>query len=70
MKKLVNTQEQLFDVIETLLKQEPNIENKLLLAENIILQAVIWGSNNGYEGLGLLENCKMEWVKLVEEHVE
>jgi hypothetical protein len=62
-------EQKIFREIETLL-QRLNDEDKTFCAENIILQAVIWGSNNGYEGLGLLENSKREWVKLVEENVE
>jgi hypothetical protein len=43
---------------------------KQAITEQIILQAIIWGSNNFYEGLGILENCKNEWKDIIEEDVD
>jgi hypothetical protein len=51
-------------LIEELLKEDKSY------TEDIILQAIICGSNNGYEGLGILEKCKFEWVRMMNEIAE
>lgn len=43
---------------------------KQFMAEQIILQVICWGSTNCYEGIGILENAKIEWRETVESNLE
>lgn len=35
--------------------------------QRIILQSLIWGSTNFYEGLGIVEDAKDEWKEMEDE---
>lgn len=63
-----NRMEKVLDAIETLLR-EFNSESgeKQAVAEQIIQHATIWGSQNGYEGIGILESAKGWWIETIEE---
>lgn len=56
------------DLIEELSK-ETSFESgeKQYYTEKIMIQSLIWGSINFYEGLGILENTKDEWKEIGEE---
>ena len=40
---------------------------KQTTTQQLIIQSVIWGSQNGYEGIGILEASKQEWLDILEE---
>lgn len=39
-------------------------------AQQIILQAIIWGAQNAYEGIGILEECKQTYREIIEDCVD
>ena len=54
------------DVIENLMKDVPP-EWKADMASFLSVQAVIYGANNMFEGVGILEFSKQEYVNVCEE---
>lgn len=62
--------EQLCDNIKSILNGlDSDSGEKQSLTEFLILEVLIWGSLNGYEGLGILESAKFNWKELCDEHL-
>jgi hypothetical protein len=59
-------QDKTITIIENLLEEVPD-ELKSDIAGFISLQAVIFGAINMYEGVGILELAKQEYVNVCEE---
>lgn len=59
--------DKLLDSIKEFLKSLPEGEEKILSTDQIVFEAVIWGSNNSYEAVGLLEKVKHDYINTVEE---
>jgi hypothetical protein len=60
--------QKVLDGVEKLLREFDNeTGEKQSVAVQIITFALIWGSNNGYEGLGMLEEAKEDWKEIVSE---
>jgi hypothetical protein len=59
-------QERASTLIENLLKDVPD-EWKADMAGFISLEAIIFGADNIYEGIGILELAKQEYVNVCEE---
>ena len=66
--KKENKIEKVLDKIEALLREfDSETGEKQSVTESIILHAIIWGSQNGYEGLGILEDAKSSWKDIFED---
>jgi hypothetical protein len=60
--------DQIVDQIQTLLTRESSDNGeRQILAEQLIMQTIIWGCQNGYEGIGILQECKRSWRKSLKE---
>jgi hypothetical protein len=56
------------DLIEELSKSSSfESGERQFFAQRIMIQSLIWGSTNHYEGLGILECTKDEWKEIQEE---
>lgn len=59
------------DLIEELSKETcSECGETQFYTEKIMLQSLIWGSMNHYEGLGLLESTKDEWKEIEKDFQE
>jgi predicted aldo/keto reductase-like oxidoreductase len=63
--------DQLKKMIETVLKDTcEDCGERQSVTKEIIIEAIIWGSQNYYEGLGILEESKLEYRELIDEVFE
>jgi predicted aldo/keto reductase-like oxidoreductase len=67
----MNTEQKLEKVkkmIESLLKDTcDNCGERQSITKQLIIESIIWGSNNYYEGVGILEESKLEYRELIDE---
>jgi hypothetical protein len=60
--------DQIVAQIETLLTRESfETGERQILASQFIIQTIIFGAQNYYEGVGILEDCKSSWKESVQE---
>jgi len=61
--------QKVLDAVERLLAEVG--DDKHDVASQIIIHSIIWGSDNGYEGLGMLDEAKDTWKEIVRntEHI-
>lgn len=58
--------EEIIDLIQlTLGDLESDSGHKQQVTQEIIIHSLIWGSQNSFEALGILEHCKEEYKNLI-----
>ena len=62
--------EEIKSMIESLLKQScEECGERQSITKDIIIECIIWGSINYYEGIGILEESKNEWKEIVTQTI-
>lgn len=65
--KTVNMDTLISDIQNFLEEKSSETGEKQFYTQELILQLIIWGSINTYEGIGILEECKSQWKEMCQE---